>query len=92
MAYEPPRLSPHEPFLLGVGVVFNLLTGSSRTSSESLQVKAEGWSIPWTEIAILFGNLALNYFLKACSPSVKREAATGMDISEMGVKLCVTCE
>ena len=25
MAYEPPPFMPYEPFLLGVGVVFNLL-------------------------------------------------------------------
>ena len=25
MAYDPPPFMPYEPFLLGVGVVFNLL-------------------------------------------------------------------
>ena len=28
MAYEPPLFMPYEPFLLGVGVVFNLLKGA----------------------------------------------------------------
>ena len=29
MAYDPPPFMPHEPFLLGVGVVFNLLNRNS---------------------------------------------------------------
>ena len=35
MAYEPPPFMPCEPFLLGVGVVFNLLT-LSQSSSRSV--------------------------------------------------------
>ena len=29
MAYEPPPFMPYEPALLGVGVVFNLLTSDA---------------------------------------------------------------
>ena len=52
MAYGPafygmrtPHFMPYEPFLLGVGVVFNLLTSSSSSGKSLSTAVPERWSM-----------------------------------------------
>ena len=42
MAYEPPPFMPYEPFLLGVGVVFNLLRNVSSTEMPQVGAPKQG--------------------------------------------------
>ena len=44
MAYEPPPFMPYEPFLLGVGVVFNLLTFWTQ-NVHGFQVRTPIWQM-----------------------------------------------
>ena len=48
MAYRPPHFMPYEPFLWGVGVVFNLLIRDPRKSRHAKKAKAshDGSKLP----------------------------------------------
>ena len=55
MAYGPPLLMPYEPFLLGVGVVFNLLSFLLTIELFCLQLRLGAPSLPLEPFLLTIG-------------------------------------